>query len=75
MASSPPGRDQEEHVIIERALRRLYGSRREDAHLKQNAAELVGYLVKTGIRDEDEIVELARIAHGKRYDPDNGSFL
>lgn len=75
MASSPPGRIQDEHAIVERAVKRLYGQRPSDAQQQENAANLVTYLVKNGIRDEDELVELARIAHGKRYDPSNGSFL
>lgn len=75
MASRPPGTTPEENAIVERALKRLYGVRPADAHSKENSAELVAYLVNNGIRDEDELVELAKIASGKRYDPSNGSFL
>jgi hypothetical protein len=75
MASSPPGKPHDEGAIIERALRRLYGRRQMDKQSEANAADLVSYLLKTGVRDEDELVELARIANGKRYDPGNGSFL
>ncbi len=75
MASSPPGEIQDEHAIVERAVKRLYGPRQADAHLNENTAELVAYLVNSGIRDEDDIVEFARIANGKRYDPSNGTFL
>jgi len=46
-----------------------------DRHVQENAEALVSYLVKSGIRDEDDLVELASIANGKRYDPNNGSFL
>lgn len=75
MAYVSPGKTHEDSAIVERAVRRLYGRKQEDAHLEENAAALVTYLVKSGIHDEDELVELARIAHGKRYDPSNGSFL
>ncbi|NBB48287.1 hypothetical protein GVN24_08415 [Rhizobium sp. CRIBSB] len=75
MASRPPGKTSEEIAIVERAVRRIYGRRRPDSHQEENAAALVTYLVESGIRDEDELVEFARIANGKRYDPSNGSFL
>ncbi len=75
MASRPPGKTSEEIAIVERAVRRICGRRRLNSHQEENAAALVTYLVKSGIRDEDEIVEFARIANGKRYDPSNGSFL
>lgn len=75
MASRPPGKTPEEHAIVERAVKRLYGPRQTAGHLKENAAQFVAYLVNNGIRDEDELVELAKIANGKRYDPSNGSFL
>lgn len=75
MASSPPGKNQEENAIVERAVRRLYGRKQTTADLEENASALVTYLVKSGFRDEDELVELAKIANGKRYDPSNGSFL
>lgn len=75
MASSPPEKNQEENAIVERAVRRLYGRKQATADLEENASALVTYLVKSGFRDEDELVELAKIANGKRYDPSNGSFL
>ncbi|MDQ0420572.1 hypothetical protein J2045_001596 [Peteryoungia aggregata LMG 23059] len=75
MASRPPGKTSEEIAIVERAVRRIYGRRRSDSHQEENAAALVTYLIESGIRDEDELVEFARIANGKRYDPSNGSFL
>jgi hypothetical protein len=75
MASRPPGKLHEESAIIERALQRLYGRMQMDKQSAANAAELVSYLLKTGVRDEDDLVELARIANGKRYDPGNGCFL
>lgn len=75
MAYRSPGKHQEECAIVERALRRLSGRKQTDKRIEANAAELVSYLLKNGVRDEDELVELARIAHGKRYDPSNGCFL
>jgi intergrase/recombinase len=75
MAPRPPGKTSEENAIVERTVRRLYGRTRTDKHVQENAEAFVSYLVKSGIRDEDELVELARIANGKRYDPNNGSFL
>ncbi|EKF61426.1 hypothetical protein QWE_02615 [Agrobacterium albertimagni AOL15] len=75
MAPRPPGKNNDEHAIVERAVRRLYERKYTDRHLKENAEALVSYLVKSGIRDEDDLVELASIANGKRYDPNNGSFL
>jgi intergrase/recombinase len=75
MALESPGKTREADAIVERTVRRLYGRRQEDGHFDENAAALVTYLVESGIHDEDELVELARIAHGKRYDPSNGSFL
>jgi hypothetical protein len=75
MASKPPGKNHDEHAIVERAVKRLYGRTQADAHVTENTARLVSYLVNSGIRDEDELVELAKIANGKRYDPTNGSFL
>ncbi|MCC8932929.1 hypothetical protein [Rhizobium sp. 'Codium 1'] len=79
MASSPLGKNQEdsatvERAIVERAVRRLYGRKHLDPDLEQNASALVQYLVKSGIHDEDDLVELACIANGKRYDPSSGSF-
>ena len=74
MAGSP-GKTNEENAIIERTVRRLYGRWQDDRQIEENAAALLTLLVKSGIRDEDELVELAMIANGKRYDPANGSFL
>lgn len=79
MASSPLGKNQEdsatvERAIVERAVRRLYGRKQLNPNLEQNASALVQYLVKSGIHDEDDLVELAWIANGKRYDPSSGSF-
>lgn len=75
MASSPACKTHDENAIVERAVRRLYGRRHTDRHVEENAAALVTYLVRNGIHDEDDLVELAAIANGKRYDPSNGSFL
>lgn len=75
MAPRPPGKSNEENAIVERAVQRLYERMHADRHMQENAEALVSYLVKSGIRDEDDLVELASIANGKRYDPDNGSFL
>ncbi|AOG12159.1 MAG: hypothetical protein KJ981_01795 [Alphaproteobacteria bacterium] len=75
MAPRPPGKSNEENAIVERAVRRLYERMHADRHVQENAEALVSYLVKSGIRDEDDLVELASIANGKRYDPNNGSFL
>lgn len=75
MASIPPVKTREENAIVERAVRRLYGRGGADPSIRDNAAEFVTYLVRSGIRDEDELVELAAIANGKRYDPRNGSFV
>jgi hypothetical protein len=74
MAGSP-GKTNEENAIVERTVRRLHGRWQDDRQVEENAAALVTLLVKSGIRDEDELVELAMIANGKRYDPANGSFL
>jgi hypothetical protein len=75
MASRPPGKTNEEIAIVERAVRRIYGRRQAESPFEQNAAALMTYLVESGIRDEDELVEFARIANGKRYDPSNGTFV
>ena len=75
MAPRPPGKSNEEYAIVERAVRRLYDREHTDRHVQDNTEALVSYLVKSGIRDEDDIVELASIANGKRYDPNDGSFL
>ncbi|MBC2772711.1 hypothetical protein H6M51_07540 [Rhizobium sp. AQ_MP] len=75
MASTPPGKTQDEHAIVERAVRRLQERNHLDRHVKKNAEAFVSYLVKSGIRNEDDLVELASIANGKRYDPRDGSFL
>lgn len=62
--------------LVERAVSRLS----EDAPLsmaqgqKANAAALVNYLVTSGVTNEDDLVELALLAKGKRYDPADGSF-
>lgn len=74
MAGSP-GKTNEENAIVERTIRRLYGRWQDDRQIEENAADLLTLLVKSGIRDEDELVDLAMIANGKRYDPANGSFL
>jgi len=75
MAFKSPERPHDESAIIERAVRRLYDPKQIDRQSAANAKELVSYLLNNGVRDEDELVELARIANGKRYDPSNGSFL
>jgi hypothetical protein len=75
VASIPPAKTRDENAIVERAVRRLHGQRDADPAIRENAAEFVTYLVRSGIHDEDELVELASIANGKRYDPQNGSFL
>lgn len=75
MAPRSPGKSNEENAIVERAIRRLYARKHADRHVQENAEAFVSYLVRSGIRDEDELVELASIANGKRYDPNNGSFL
>lgn len=75
MAFKSPDRLHDESAIVDRAVMRLYGQKRIDRQSAANAKELVSYLLKNGVRDEDELVELARIANGKRYDPSNGSFL
>ncbi|MCZ8177749.1 MAG: hypothetical protein O9309_01890 [Rhizobium sp.] len=75
MASTPPGKTQDETAIVERAVRRLYERKHADRHVQKNAEAFVSYLVKSGIRNEDDLVELASIANGKRYNPSEGSFL
>jgi predicted glycosyl hydrolase (DUF1957 family) len=75
MASTPPGKTQDETTIVERAVRRLYERKHADSDVQKNAEAFVSYLVKSGIRNEDDLVELASIANGKRYDPSEGSFL
>jgi len=62
--------------IVERAVRRI--SRQEnlipDTKQTDNATALLIYLVESGVQDEDELVEFASLAKGKRYDPADGSF-
>lgn len=61
-------------AIVERAIRRIHeGVGIADTRF-ENAAALVVYLYESGICDEDELVELARLADGKRYDPVTGIF-
>lgn len=75
MASTPPETSQERNAIVKRAVTRVYGPGHSQPDASGNTAQLVHYLVNSGIRDEDDLVEFAEIANGKRYDPKNGSFL
>lgn len=74
MASAPPEISSDNHAIVKRAVMRLSGLQSE-TDASENTVDLVNYLIDSGIRDEDDLVELAEIANGKRYDPANGSFL
>ncbi|THV22445.1 hypothetical protein [Peteryoungia ipomoeae] len=75
MASTPPETSSDNHAIVKRAVMRLSGLPQSATDASENTVDLVNYLVNSGIRDEDDLVELAEIANGKRYDPANGSFL
>ena len=77
MVSTSPGASAGKADIVERAVRRI--NRQEnlipDMTYAENAAALLVYLYESGVRDEDELVELALMAKGKRYDPKDGSFV
>lgn len=62
--------------IVERAVSRLNDgpSTVLEGPGGENATALLFYLVENGVRDEDELVELAMIAKGKRYNPTDGTF-
>lgn len=77
MASIPFGSSVSDKAdIVERAVRRI--NREEnlipDTAHAENAAALLTYLVEIGVDDEDELIEFAALAKGKRYDPADGSF-
>ncbi|SMC77546.1 hypothetical protein [Rhizobium sp. RU36D] len=76
MGSSPPTIAIGKADAVERAIRRiqLRGALGSEDIRRENAADLVVYLFENGICDEDELVELAMLADGKRYDPVSGHF-
>ena len=76
MGSSPSRISIGKADIVERAIRRIHSGGpavHEDVRL-ENAAAHVVYLFENGVDDEDELVELAMLADGKRYDPVAGVF-
>ncbi|MDH4441785.1 MAG: hypothetical protein QE284_15525 [Rhizobium sp.] len=62
--------------IVERAVTRINDSAAAvmEGQGEENATALLRYLVENGMRDEDDLVELAVLANGKRYDPAEGTF-
>ncbi len=62
--------------IVERAVSRLNDGSiaTSDSQGEKNTTALLFYLVENGVRDEDELVELAMLAKGKRYNPADGTF-
>lgn len=76
MGSSPPLIAISKADIVERAIKRIKprATITEEDTRFENAAALVVYLFESGISDEDELVELAMLADGKRYDPVAGMF-
>ncbi|QLF68611.1 hypothetical protein FE840_003075 [Peteryoungia desertarenae] len=77
MVSASQGASANKADIVERAVRRI--NRQEnlipDMTYAENAAALLVYLYENGVHDEEELVELALMAKGKRYDPKNGNFV
>jgi hypothetical protein len=76
MASRSPGFKADAADIVERAVNRLNsgGSTVLDGPGEENATALLFYLVQNGVRDEDDLVELAMLAKGMRYNPADGTF-
>ncbi|KQW28097.1 hypothetical protein ASE36_16775 [Rhizobium sp. Root274] len=62
--------------IVERAVSRINDGASVvlEGPGQENATALLFYLVENGVRDEDELVELAMLAKGKRYNPTDGTF-
>ena len=62
--------------IVERAVTRINDGEPAvlDGPGEENATALLFYLVENGVKDEDELVELALLAKGKRYNPADGTF-
>lgn len=76
MGSSRPFVSIGKPEIVERAIRRIQlgGIAGEKRMRRENTEALVAYLFENGVSDEDELVELAMLADGKRYDPVSGHF-
>lgn len=76
MGSSPSRLSLGTADVVERAIRRVGGSLRDNPHdtRVENAAALIVYLFESGVNDEEELVELAMLADGKRYNPVAGMF-
>lgn len=76
MASTSHDLNTDHAEIVERAVTRITdeASAFLEGTGEENAAALLLYLVENGVRDEDDLVELAILAEGKRYNPADGSF-
>jgi hypothetical protein len=76
MAPRSPGNTADAADIVERAVTRINDGATAvlDGQGEKNATALLFYLVENGVRDEDELVELAMLAKGKRYNPADGTF-
>lgn len=62
---------------VEPAIRQINrkASISSDAGRVENATAFVLYLYENGIHDEEDLIELALLAGGKRYDPTTGAFV
>ncbi|TPP07036.1 hypothetical protein [Rhizobium glycinendophyticum] len=76
MASTSQRSTAEKSVIVERAVTRISDNASAvlDGPGEENATALLLYLVENGVSDEDDLVELALLANGKRYNPNDGTF-